>query len=82
MDLARVRDELNVGVMGAVNVDLLGRGTPEEVQAYTLETIRKFSTGGRHILSSANSISTAVNPPNFEAMVATVKKHGAYPISI
>ncbi len=82
MDLARVRDELNVGAMGAVNIDLLGRGTPEEIKAYTLKTIRDFSTGGRHILSSANSISTAVNPANFVAMVETVRKYGAYPISI
>ena len=82
MDLAKVRDELNVGVMGAVNVDLLGRGTPKEIQEYTLENIRNFSTGGRHILSSANSISTAVKPANFTAMVETVKKYGQYPISI
>lgn len=82
MDLAKVRDALDVGVMGAVNIDLLGRGTPEEVKAYTLKTIHDFSAGGRHILSSANSISTAVNPVNFVAMVETVRKHGTYPIAI
>ena len=81
MDPAKVRDDLDVGVMGAVNVDLLGRGTPQEIKDYTLGNIHDFSAGGRHILSSANSISTAVNPANFAAMIETVKKYGAYPMA-
>ncbi len=82
MDLAKVRDTLDVGVMGNVNVDLLGRGGVEEVRAETRALIRQTSAGGRHILSSGNSISNAVRPENFVAMVETVRAHGSYPIKL
>ncbi|OGV50164.1 MAG: hypothetical protein A2017_18550 [Lentisphaerae bacterium GWF2_44_16] len=76
MNLAEVRDRCNVGVMGNVNVDLLGRGTSEEVKVATKKLIREVSPGGRFILSSGNSISSAVKPENFMVMIETVKTYG------
>lgn len=80
MELDEVRDKLNIGVMGNVNVDLLGRGTTDDVRKSTLDIIRKVSPGGRHILASGNSISNAVKPENFAAMLDTVREFGNYPI--
>ena len=78
MDLAEVRDKCNIGVMGNVNVDLLGRGTPQEVKSATEKLILELSPRGRFILSSGNSISSAVRPENFMAMIETVKKYSIY----
>jgi uroporphyrinogen-III decarboxylase len=36
------------------------------------------SVGGGHIMSSGNSIISAVNPENYLAMVETTKQYGVY----
>jgi len=72
MDLAKVRDTLDAGVMGNISVDLLGRGTPEEVRHVADDLIKSVGSGGRFILSSGNSISSAVRPENFTAMRESV----------
>jgi uroporphyrinogen decarboxylase len=84
MALDEVRDYSGgtVGVMGNVDVDLLGRGSVEEVRAATKELLRRVSPLGGHILSSANTISSAVRPENFMVMLETVREYGTYPISI
>ena len=82
MDLAEVWETYNgqVSVMGNVDVDLLSRGTKEEVIAVTRDLIRRVSVNGGHIMSSGNSITSSVNPGNFIAMVETTKEFGTYPI--
>ena len=65
-----------------MDIDLLSRGTVEEVIEATKECIKKGTFRGGHILSSANSIISAVNPDNFLAMVNTAKEFGKYPIDI
>jgi uroporphyrinogen decarboxylase len=84
MALDEVRSHAHglVGVMGNIDVDLLSRGTVEDVVHTTKELIRNVSPPGGHILSSGNSISSSVTGENFMAMIDTVKQHGSYPISI
>jgi len=76
MDLAKVRDEFDVGVMGNVDVDLLSRGTVEEVRRATAELVRRLAPGGRHILASGNSIASSVRGENFMAMLVTAQTYG------
>jgi len=38
------------------------------------------SPGGGHILSSGNSITSAVRPENFQGMVDTARRVGSYPM--
>ena len=71
-----------VGVMGNVDVDLLGRGSVEDVRAVTRELLRHVSPLGGHLLGSGNSISSAVRPENFLAMLETVREYGTYPINV
>jgi uroporphyrinogen decarboxylase len=78
MDLADVRQKCGVGVMGNVSVDLLARGTPDEVRAATEKLLAELAPGGRFILSSGNSISSAVRPENFMAMIETVRGGAAH----
>jgi len=82
MDLAEVRPAVGqrVCMVGNVDVDLLCRGTAEQVRQSTRALIRAVSPGGGHILSSGNSITSAVQPENFRAMIETAHQHGRYPI--
>ncbi|MBT3328288.1 MAG: hypothetical protein HN396_18855 [Gemmatimonadales bacterium] len=84
MDLKEVRDRSDgrIGVMGNVDVDLLARGTPDEVRKATLELIRHVSPGGRHIIASGNTIASYVDPANYRVMLDTIREHGSYPIAV
>ena len=70
-----------IAVMGNINVDLLSRGSVEEVVAETKRLLATVSAGGPHIMSSANTITSSVKPENFLAMVETTKTFGQYPIA-
>jgi uroporphyrinogen decarboxylase len=79
MDLAEVKRRYpRLCVMGNIDVDLLCRGSVEEVRRATRGLIERVSPGGRHILSSGNSITAAVRPENFRAMIETAREFGRY----
>jgi uroporphyrinogen decarboxylase len=82
MDLGEVKKAVGdrVCVVGNVDVDLLCRGTSAEVRQVTRTLIESVSPGGGHVLSSGNSITSAVRPENFRAMVETAHQYGRYPI--
>jgi uroporphyrinogen decarboxylase len=82
MDLAEVKRRYGdrVAVLGNVDVDLLSRGSRQEVQRATAQLIRGVSPGGGHILSSGNTLTSAVRPENYRAMLATARRLGGYPI--
>ncbi len=84
MDLKKVRDYSGgkVGVMGNVDIDLLSRGTPDQVRDATIELLRNVSPGGRHVIASGNTITSYVDPANYRVMLDTIKAHGTYPISV
>jgi uroporphyrinogen decarboxylase len=84
MDLGKVKGTVGdrVCVVGNVDVDLLCRGSAEEVHKATRALIASVSPGGGHILSSGNSITSAVRPENFRTMVETAHDYGRYPIDL
>jgi uroporphyrinogen decarboxylase len=63
-------------------VDLLCRGSAGDVRQITRALIDAVSPGGGHILSSGNSITSAVEPQNFRVMVETAHEHGRYPLGV
>jgi len=69
-----------ITVMGNMSVDLLSRGTVEQVEAATRKLLREVSAKGPHILSSGNTIASSVKPENYLAMVRTAQACGRYPI--
>jgi len=71
-----------ITVMGNLSVDLLGRGSVEEVIAGTKHLLRTVSSKGPHIMSSGNTIASCVKPENYVAMVRTVQEFGKYPIDL
>lgn len=80
MDLLEVKRRFGdrVCIMGNVDVDLLSRGTPDEVREETARLITRCAPGGGYILSSGNSISSSVKPENFLAMIETGRLLGVY----
>ena len=76
LDEVRRYSRARVGVMGNLDVDLLSRGTVEEVREATKELLRRMSPLGGHILSSGNSISSSVRGENFMAMLETAHAFG------
>jgi uroporphyrinogen decarboxylase len=79
MDLAEIKRRYpRLCVMGNVDVDLLCRGSVEQIRGATRSLIDRVSPGGRHILSSGNSITAAVRAENFLAMIETARQFGRY----
>jgi len=70
-----------ITVMGNINVDLLSRGSEEDVIMATKQALATVSAIGPHIMSSANTIASSVKPENFLAMVKTTREFGEYPIA-
>jgi len=85
MDLAEVKAACGDRVALKGNVDcaqVLTYGTPDEVVAATRQTLRQGAPGGGYILSSSNSIHSAVRPENYLAMLQTLRQDGRYPIAL
>lgn len=82
MDLGGVRRRYGtrVAVVGNLDVDLLCRGSVEEVRRQTRTLIASVGDGG-HVMSSGNTITSAVRPQNFVAMVTTAREHGGRPVT-
>ncbi len=58
-----------IAVIGGVDVDLLVRGTEEQVRARTREILAASAPGGGYVLGSGNSIANYVPLESFLAMV-------------
>jgi len=71
-----------IAVMGNLSIDLLSRGSPDDIVRETKRTLAEVSAVGPHIMSSANTIASWVKPENFLAMVRTTQEFGHYPIQV
>jgi len=65
-----------VSFVGNIDVDLLTRGTPEDVARAVRELIEKVAPGGGFALGSGNSVTKNVPLVNFRAMLDTVREYG------
>ncbi len=71
-----------VCLLGNVDLNLLGMGSPEEVDSEVRELIRDVGPGGGYILTSGNSLASYLKPECVLAMAGAVKKYGRYPIHL
>ena len=81
MDLEEVKAKYGHRVAVKGNVDcakLLTFGTPDEVIEATKVALRKGMPGGGFVLSSSNSIHSAVKPENYAAMLQAWREYGRY----
>jgi uroporphyrinogen decarboxylase len=63
-----------VGLLGGVDMDVLCRGTEEQVRAYTRRCIEECLPGGGWALGSGNTIANYMPPANFLAMLDEGKR--------
>jgi len=83
MDLGEMKAKYGGRVALKGNVDcaqVLTFGTQEDVIAETKRALRQGAPGGGYILSSSNSIHSAVRPLNYRMMLETLARHGRYPL--
>jgi uroporphyrinogen decarboxylase len=85
MNLAKVKALYGDRIALKGNVDcahLMTFGTPAEVVEATKEALRQGAPGGGFILSSSNSIHSAVKPENYQALLLTLHEYGRYPLNL
>lgn len=67
-------------IIGNVDLNNLGMGTPESVEEETRNLIRDLGPGFRWCISASNSVPDYVKPENLLSMARTIKRYGQYPI--
>jgi uroporphyrinogen decarboxylase len=71
-----------VCLLGNVDLNILGMGTPAEVDREVRELIRDVGPGGGYIVTSGNSLAGYLIPENVMAMSQAVQKYGRYPLVV
>ncbi len=71
-----------VCLLGNLDLNILGAGTPEETDNEVRELVRDVGPGGGYILTSGNSLASYLNPECVLAMAKAIKKYGRYPIDL
>lgn len=78
MDLGEVKARYGhrFCLIGGVDVDLLARGTPEEVREVVRKNIEAAAAGGGYCVGSGNSIPEYVKLENYRAMLSAARELG------
>jgi len=71
-----------IALLGGVDIDLLSRGSVEDVKQRTRQLLRECAPGGGYALGSGNSVTNYLKPENYLAMLQEGWKSGVYPINI
>jgi len=71
-----------VCLLGNVDLNLLGMGTPEAVEQEVRNLIRDVGPDGGYIVTSGNSLAGYLLPENVVALSRAVQKYGRYPIAL
>ncbi len=80
MDIAAAKRQFGdrLCILGNVDLNILGMGTPKEVEDEVRYLIDNVGPGGGYIISSGNSLAAYVLPENANAMAAAVRSYGRY----
>ena len=83
MDIRAVKKDYGdrICVLGNVDLNLLGAGSPENVDREVKNLIMDLAPGGKYIVTSGNSLAGYLIPENVMALSRAVQKYGRYPIS-
>jgi uroporphyrinogen decarboxylase len=83
MDIRAVKREYGdlICLLGNVDLNILGMGTPEDVDREVRELIRDIGPGGGYVVTSGNSLAGYLKPENVWALSEAVLKYGRYPLS-
>jgi uroporphyrinogen decarboxylase len=81
MELKKIKEYCGdkICLLGNIDcVDLLPKGTPDQVEQAVVQAIGDGAKDGGLIICSSNSLHPGVNPENCIAMFEAVRKHGQY----
>jgi uroporphyrinogen decarboxylase len=67
-----------LGLCGGIDVDLLARGTPDQVRALVRKLIVEIGPGGGWCAGSSNSVPEYIPVANYKAMVEAALSEGIY----
>jgi uroporphyrinogen decarboxylase len=83
MNLAELKRRYGrrVCLCGHISLDILSRGTPEEVDQLVKDAVRVAAPGGGYIAGSSNMVAYYARPENVRAMQQAILKYGQYPVS-
>jgi uroporphyrinogen-III decarboxylase len=84
MDIRAMKREYRdrLCLLGNVDLNLLGMGSPTAVEKEVRELIRDVGPGGGYIVTSGNSLAAYLLPENVLALSTAVQKYGRYPLSL
>lgn len=84
MDINEVKKKYGsrVCLMGNIDMDMLARGTKEEVINEVKKRLKEVAPEGGYILASGNGLASYLKVENVLAMAETNLKFGKYPISL
>ena len=68
-------------LLGNVDLNTLGMGTPEDVDREVRDLIHEVAPGGGYIVTSGNSLAGYLRPENVLALAGAVSRYGRYPIT-
>lgn len=71
-----------VCILGNVDLNILGMGTPADVDAEVRGLIADLAPEGGYIVTSGNSLAGYLKPENVLALGEAVQKYGRYPLTI
>jgi uroporphyrinogen decarboxylase len=80
MDLAELKEKRGhqFCLMGSIDVDLLSRGTTEEIEEMVRERIRILGCNGGYTVGTSNTVPDYININNYKAMIESAFKYGRY----
>ena len=67
-----------IALVGNIDIDLLARGTPDQVDAQVRQRIAALAPGGGYLVAASNSVCDYVKPDNYVAMLRAVHRYGRY----
>lgn len=81
MDIRQIKQMVGnqICLVGGIDLDLLSRGTPAEVERCTRQVLAAAAPGGGYIAGSSNSIPYYCQVRNVAAMRRAVAQFGVYP---
>ncbi len=69
-------------LLGNVDLNILGIGTPEEVRTEVRSLIRDVGPDGGYIVTSGNTLAGYLKPENVVALSEAVQEYGQYPVNL
>ena len=84
MDIRQMKKDYGdrLCLLGNVDLNILGLGTPADVDAEVKGLIRDVAPGGGYIVTSGNSLAGYLKPECVIALAEAVQKYGRYPIRV